>query len=204
MAAELAAEELAGRSYTLQYEYPPRILPVTESLSLRDLGAGAVLEIRVRLTEPADETLSGPPPLDQQTPAGLLAASPASAVSASPAEFIVASEAVGLQVYRISDGGAVIEKAGEGAGAAAGSAVAVAGGPGEPGGETPGYMAVADLPCGEVVYGACGTNIVWWTKRQNGGSLRLQQGGSVPTGETDGSVFNGRILISHCGILTSC
>jgi hypothetical protein len=138
-----------------------------------------VLEVRVRLDEAADQT--GPPVT--------VSASPASAASGSGSalpEFIVASEAAGLQVYRITDGGAAIEKAGGGAAAAGGSAVAVAGGPGEPGGATPGYMAIADLPCGEVVYGACGTQIVWWTKEpQSDGSLKLQQGGSVMTGEMD-------------------
>jgi hypothetical protein len=62
--------------------------------------------------------------------------------SAAPPEFVVASEASGLEVYRIVAGGAAVEKVGVGAGAEPGSAVSVAGGPGEPGGATPGYMAV--------------------------------------------------------------
>ena len=66
--------------------------------------------------------------------------------SAAPPEFVVASEASGLEVYRIVAGGAAVEKIGVGAGAEPGSAVSVAGGPGEPGGATPGYMAVRKMP----------------------------------------------------------
>ena len=107
---------------------------------------GSVLEVRVRLTEAA---------ADLAAAAGTsgVAATPASASSsnssssaltssAAPPEFVVASEASGLEVYRIVAGGAAVEKVGVGAGAEPGSAVSVAGGPGEPGGATPGYMAV--------------------------------------------------------------
>ena len=52
------------------------------------------------------------------------------------------------------------------------------------------------LPSGvEVLYGACGTNLVWWTKQQQQqgqeqgqeqeGGLQLQLGGSVMTGESE-------------------
>jgi 6-phosphogluconolactonase (cycloisomerase 2 family) len=48
----------------------------------------------------------------------------------------------------------------------------------------------------EVLYGACGTNLVWWTKQQQQGQeqeqeqeqeggLQLQLGGSVMTGESE-------------------
>ncbi len=144
MVAEMAQPHTAGRSYSLQYEYPPRVLPDTPHLSLRDLGVGRVLELRVRLAEsPTDSANTGL--------SGVLATVPASAVANQAegvAEFIVASAAKGLEVYRINEDGAAVEKIGEGVGASGSSAVVVKGGPGEPGGATPAYMAVTKLSCG--------------------------------------------------------
>eukprot|EP01044_Picomonas_judraskeda_P000445 COSAG03_NODE_19_length_21645_cov_17.937532_22_plen_531_part_00 len=142
MVAELAQPYTMGQSYSLQYEYPPRVLPNAPHLSLRDLGAGRVLEVRVRLAESRAD-------LTEHLPPAKPAAAPASAISnraEGVAEFIVGSAAKGLEVYQINEHGIAVERIGAGVGAAGSSAVPAD--PGTPGGLTPGYMAVAELPCG--------------------------------------------------------
>ena len=146
MVAELAEPHTMGRSYSLQYEYPPRVLPDAPHLSLRDLGVGRVLELRVRLAGSPADLIDGISPVNP-------AVAPASSTShrgENLAEFIVASAAKGLEVYQINEHGAAVERIGEGVGAPGSSAVAVdvKGGPGEPGGDTPAYMAVTKLSCG--------------------------------------------------------
>lgn len=191
MVAELAQPHVAGRNYSLQYEYPPRVLPNTNNLSLRDLGVGHVLELRVRLVESASNTTDLP---------SVNPVSSSARTTSGQAEFIVASREKGMEVYRITEHGAAVERNG---------------GPDEPSGPTPSYMAVAELPSGanvsltqlldtgeilshdalfwprhsgvEVVYGICGTDIRWWTKQymHDSDQLSLTSSGSVKAGETD-------------------
>ena len=41
----LEEKGLAGREWELRYEYPARLLPDSEAVTLRDVGAGEALEV---------------------------------------------------------------------------------------------------------------------------------------------------------------
>ena len=55
----LEEKGLAGREWELRYEYPARLLPDSEAVTLRDVGAGEALEVICWLGEGATREAHG-------------------------------------------------------------------------------------------------------------------------------------------------
>ena len=55
----LEEKGLAGREWELRYEYPARLLPDSETVTLRDVGAGEALEVICWLGEGATREAQG-------------------------------------------------------------------------------------------------------------------------------------------------